>query len=157
MTTLNNVIDAIMTGTTTPQAATNFLKPLLLLNPLNHVTNTNPFSTIWITPESTFSSIKILVKLAIKKNEKPRRPDRAIIQSFLCFIEHLLSVTYNSTIYSLCQSVRMSFLHPLKYRPLRRYCQMLQWRDAFLTYDWRKAIPDPEGTMQNIKNLLALA
>jgi len=34
--------------------------------------------------------------------------------------------------------------------------QGLQWRDAFLTYDWQKAIPDPEGTIEDVRELMSL-
>jgi len=33
---------------------------------------------------------------------------------------------------------------------------MLEWRDAFRTFNWRDAIPDPEGTIEDINELLSL-
>lgn len=33
---------------------------------------------------------------------------------------------------------------------------MLSWRDAFRTFDWQKAIPDPEGVIADVKELMSL-
>jgi len=32
----------------------------------------------------------------------------------------------------------------------------LAWRDAFRTYDWKKAIPSPEMVIRHVRQLLAL-
>ena len=32
----------------------------------------------------------------------------------------------------------------------------LSWRDAFRTFDWQKAIPDPEGVIADVKELMSL-
>jgi len=42
---------------------------------------------------------------------------------------------------------------PLGYQLAR----LRAWRDGFRTYEWEKAIPDPELTFSNISSLLALA
>ena len=81
--TLQMVILAIATGTTTPKNATNFLNPLLCEKAFFQTTNTKVLIHSWRDPAIRLEPTKIWVKFAIKKKESPVRPETAIHFEFL--------------------------------------------------------------------------
>ena len=84
-------MDAIITGITTPQKATNFPKPVLWVNALRQTTNTKPFVPSCSTPDATDEPTNRFVKLAIRKKLKPVIPEIAI-HNFWCFKDNLLNI-----------------------------------------------------------------
>ena len=77
---------AIRQGTTTPKNATNFLKPLLCEKAFFQTIKTNTFTQSCKQPAITLAPVKIFVKFAIKKNEKPAIPEIVIHFEFLSIL-----------------------------------------------------------------------